>query len=74
LSPFVSVRNQVGAHFNLTAAEFVDKEIARFGNLTVDLISILLCRNCLGLANRMDKATGKWNCECKQTQMLPNSL
>lgn len=74
LMPFVSVRNQVGAHFNLTSAEFVDGEIVRFGNLTVELISILLCRNCRGLANNMDKASGKWTCECKQTQMLPNSL
>ncbi|MEJ7849535.1 MAG: AAA family ATPase [Pyrinomonadaceae bacterium] len=71
LMPFVSVRNQVGAHFNLTATEYPDKELLRFGKLTVDFIKSLLCKSCFGIANKEDRITGEWSCACKQTQMFP---
>lgn len=74
LVPFVTVRNQVGAHFNLTAAEYSDADITKFGNLTVSLIRGLICRNCLGMALRENRHTGEWACGCKETRMFPKSL
>ncbi len=74
LKQFVTVRNQVGAHFNLTAEEFSDAEILRFGRLSVDFLRALLCPDCISMANREDKATGEWACQCKATRMFPKAL
>jgi len=74
LVPFVTVRNQVGAHFNLTAAEYSDVDITRFGNLTISLIRGLLCQTCLGMALKENRHTGEWACGCKNTRMFPKSL
>lgn len=74
LAPFVTIRNQVGAHFNLTAAEFTDAEVKRFVEQTVLFVKNLLCQDCEGLPMKEDKHTGAWACECKKTRMFPKSL
>ena len=76
ISPYVTVRNQIGAHFNMTAEEYSDNDVKGFVKSTIDLAEALICDVCKGMALRIDKETGNYVCSCKQSKlrMFPNNV
>ena len=76
IKPFIDVRNQVGAHYNLSEEDYTDADVEVFARLTVDLAQGLHCPKCRSLALLKNKAQGgfKCNCDADHLTMLPNEL
>jgi recombinational DNA repair ATPase RecF len=63
------IRNQVGAHFNLSGAEIADTDVRDFACEVLKMAETLVCRKCNSLPQ---KAKGThFSCSCAGTQMLP---
>ena len=63
------IRNQVGAHFNISGMDISDKEVMSFLDQTIKLGKALICSQCGGLSEK--KKTDCWTCSCKQTKLYP---
>lgn len=69
------IRNQVGAHFNLTGLDISDGEVEEFANLTVELAETLSCTACGQIPGK--KGANHYECSCPQpnvVRMLPLQL
>jgi len=55
------IRNQVGAHFNLSAAGIADVSVRQFGTNVLALADAMLCSHCQQLA-RKNKSGSYWEC------------
>jgi hypothetical protein len=69
------VRNQVGAHYNLTGMEISDAEVKEFGQLAVELVQGLSCTVCGQIPGK--KGTSHYECSCPKSavvRMLPLQL
>jgi recombinational DNA repair ATPase RecF len=66
------IRNQVGAHFNLSGADAADADVRLFAENVARLASTLACGHCGGLAQK-PRGT-HFACGCSKTQMLPLDL
>jgi len=63
------IRNQVGAHFNLSGAEIADTDVRDFAGEVIKMAETLVCRKCKSLPQ---KARGThFSCSCNSTYMLP---
>jgi hypothetical protein len=63
------IRNQVGAHFNLSGAEIADSDVRDFAGEVIILAETLVCRKCKSLPQK-PKGT-HFSCSCSGTHMLP---
>ncbi|MCI0662725.1 MAG: AAA family ATPase [Acidobacteria bacterium] len=63
------IRNQVGAHFNLSGAEIADADVRDFAGEVIKMAETLVCRNCKSLPQK-PKGT-HFSCSCAGTHMLP---
>lgn len=69
------IRNQVGAHFNLSGLDISDAEVEQFATLTVALAQTLSCAVCGQVPGK--KGANHYECSCKQpavVRMLPLQL
>ncbi len=69
------VRNQVGAHYNLTGMEISDAEVAEFAQLAVELAEALSCSVCGQIPGK--KGGSYYRCSCAEpaaVRMLPLDL
>ena len=63
------IRNQVGAHFNISGMDISDKEVKSLLDTTIELGKMLICPQCNGLPER--KKPDHWACNCEQTYLYP---
>jgi energy-coupling factor transporter ATP-binding protein EcfA2 len=69
------VRNQVGAHYNVSGTEISDADVAQFADLTVQLAAALSCQTCGQIPGK--KAVTHFECSCavpNEVRMLPLQL
>jgi energy-coupling factor transporter ATP-binding protein EcfA2 len=69
LSSLTWIRNQVGAHFSYKGMEISDKEIADFGQATLQLLDALVCPKCGDLPRKPDGSA--WRCGCTTRWLAP---
>ena len=65
-----SVRNLVGAHFNLEGANLSDDEVREFGQMVSEFHSKLVCPHCHEMARRND-SNSFWECGCRRFCLMP---
>jgi recombinational DNA repair ATPase RecF len=63
------IRNQVGAHFNLSGSEIADADVRDFAGEVIKMAETLVCRKCRSLPQKPKGS--HFSCGCAATQMLP---
>lgn len=64
------IRNQVGCHFNMSGYDTVDYDIKELGELTVEIIETIVCKECGEIPTR-NKSGSYWECHCGKKRMKP---
>ncbi|SEI98170.1 AAA domain-containing protein [Deinococcus reticulitermitis] len=79
LKALTFIRNEVGAHFNLTSADITDHDIREFASATLALADLLLCPTCGRRAYSKTAVKnplplpGTCGGSCKQTHLTPTA-
>nr|WP_233218917.1 AAA family ATPase [Deinococcus arcticus] len=77
LKALTFIRNEVGAHFNLTSADITDHDIREFASATLALADLILCPTCgrRTYTRTIARNTLPGTCggTCKQTHLTPTS-
>lgn len=66
------VRNQVGAHYNISGTSISDVDVEEFANLSVKLANALSCSICGQIPSK--KTTTHYQCSCKSNEMRMTPL
>ena len=66
-----TIRNQVGAHWNIAGMDISDQEVMTFLDKTLELGKTLICNECGELPQQ--KKQDCWQCGCGQTELYPIS-